>query len=116
MLCKIYIPFSILYRITLGLYCSMTTHNENSTLLILVFVLFFIIYNLVYLPFKNLYQNYRSNLIHFTELVILFTANYYRNMKKNTPMNIKAHIHDPAFIELVFIVFCVTVSMLVLLY
>lgn len=71
-------------------------------------------YNLINLPFSDALQNYRCNVIHVTQLVILATANYYRSMKINTPMNIKARIYTPAILELVLIVMCVIVSAFVL--
>ena len=73
-------------------------------------------YNIINLPFKDTLQNYRCNLIHITQLVTLFVANYYREMKMNTPMNVKAKTYAPAILELILIVMCIAVSALVLAY
>jgi hypothetical protein len=58
----------------------------------------FFMYVMINLPFKDASQNYRTCLCHATMLVILFTTNYYRTMKDNTPMQIKASIFTPAII------------------
>lgn len=44
-------------------------------------------YNLVNLPFIDTYQNYRANMCHIIQLIILFVSNFYRSMKYNVNMN-----------------------------
>lgn len=58
----------------------------------------FILYVLVNLPFKCVYQNYRSVTIHLTTLIIILVANYYRTMKSNTPLAVKGRIYAPAIL------------------
>lgn len=74
------------------------------------------LYTIVNLPFKNVYQNYRCSLIHFTMLYILLTTNYYRSMKSTTPMEVKGKIYGPAVIELILVMGCIVVSFFVLVY
>lgn len=71
-------------------------------------------YVLVNLPFYNVYQNYRCVLIHFTTLYILLTTNFYRSMKSNTSLDIKARIYFPAILQLILMIACIVVSILVL--
>lgn len=59
-------------------------------------------------------QNYRSSLIHVSQLSILLVTNYYRSMKSNTPIEEKARIKTPAYIELALIALCLLVSFCVL--
>lgn len=76
----------------------------------------FIMYNIINLPFISVVHNYRANLMHVTHLVILFTANYYRSMKSNTPLPQKSHIHTPAIVMLIFVTISVIFSILVIFY
>lgn len=76
----------------------------------------FMLYLLTNLPYNDAYHNYRCAVMHCAMAVILFTANYYRSIKSNTPMEIKARIYGPAILELVMIVICVTIAVLVLAY
>lgn len=73
-------------------------------------------YHIVNLPFSSVLHNYRSSFIHFTEIIILLTTNYYRAMKSNTPIEIKAHLHFPAIFQTVLIAICVVFSLISLLY
>ena len=114
--CRIYILMSVVMRICLGMYSALQNDYQESTLFILAIAIIFVMYNLINLPFNDALQNYRACLCHITMLVILLTTNYYRSMKSNTPMLVKAHIHVPAMVEIVLIALCVFVSMLVLTY
>ncbi len=100
----------------LGLYSSVRTEYNESTLLIMGFSFVFLMYFIVNLPFSNVFQNYRAGLIHLTMLYILLTTNYYRSMKSNTPMNIKGRIYTPAVIELILLISCIAVSFIILAY
>lgn len=100
----------------LGFYTAVKSDYDESTLIILGFSLMFMLYMMVNLPFTNVYQNYRCGLIHFTMFFTLLTANYYRSMKSNTPMEVKGRIYTPAVIELVLIVCCIGISSVVLVY
>lgn len=94
--CNIYIVISLVYRICLAIYAASNVNYDYGTLIILAMSISFIMYNLINLPFRDIIQNYRACLCHFSQLIILFTANYYRTLKINTPTSIKAHIHSPA--------------------
>jgi hypothetical protein len=76
----------------LGFYSALKNDYDYGSLLIMAFSLAFIMYTIVNLPFLNVFQNYRCCLIHFTMLYTLLTANYYRTMKSNTPIEIKGRI------------------------
>ena len=68
----------------IGLYMASANENPLSTLIILAFSILFLVYNLVNLPFTKAYHNYRANICHLTQFVILFVAMYYRSMKSTT--------------------------------
>ena len=73
-------------------------------------------YNIINLPFRDFYQNYRANLCHITQLIILLVTNYYQSMRYNDELESKARIYAPAKLELVMIVLCVVVSGVCLVY
>ena len=64
----------------------------------LAFSILFVLYVIVNLPFRDVYQNYRSVFVHLITVYILLVANYYRTMKSNTPVNVKERIYDPAIL------------------
>ena len=74
------------------------------------------LYNLVNLPFKNVFHNYRSNIIHISFFVILMAGNYYRSMKSTTPLPEKARIYAPAILVLVCMGISVVISLMGLIY
>lgn len=107
---------SVLYRMALGFYMAVSNEQTFGTLFILSFSFIYIMYNIINLPFGDFYQNYRANLCHITQLVILMVTNYYRSMRFNDDLEIKARIHTPAKLELVLIVICVVFSGVCLAY
>lgn len=115
-MCKLYIPFTLIYRIVLGFYSAVHSEYQDSTLIVLGISMMFMLYIIVNLPFISVYQNYRAGFIHVTMLVTLLVTNYYRSMKSNTPMEIKGKIFSPALIELALILISVGVSAAILLY
>ena len=96
----------------------MATSNEEAlgTLLILGFSLAYIMFNIINLPFAQPYQNYRANICHITQLVILFVSNYYQSMKYYVEPSKKLKMYNPAIIEVVLITICVCVSIVSLAY
>lgn len=114
--CRCYIPLTFIYRVSISLYISLQHEFPETTLIVLAFSLFFIMYNIINLPFMSAIQNYRSNIIHITQLVILLSANYYRSMKLNTPIQVKSKLTTVSIIELIMISICVLISALVLVY
>lgn len=81
-----YISVSVLYRMALGVYMATSNEEVYGTLLILAISLAYILFNVINLPFVDAYQNYRANLCHLTQMVILLVTNYYRSMKHNYPI------------------------------
>lgn len=113
---QMYMSVSVIYRMALGTYMAVSNEDIYGTLIILAFSLIYIMYNVTNLPFVDAYQNYRANLCHFTQVVILLITNYYRSMKHNYPLEAKARMHTPAIIELVLLITCVIVSFVCLIY
>lgn len=93
---KIYINITIVYRLVLGFGMSYFNDYEYVTLCLLILSIFFIVYNFVNLPFKEVYHNYRANVCHITHFVIILVANYYNVMKSNLIAPIKNTIISPA--------------------
>jgi hypothetical protein len=100
----------------IGFYLSTKNDYEYGTIFILAFSLVFIMYTIINLPFKSALQNYRACLCQVTHLITLLATNYYRTMKSNTPLLIKAHLHSLALLEIIMIALCVFMSMSVLAY
>ena len=80
---QMYFVFSLAYRFVLGYYIAVRAEYTLSSLVIVGFSLIFIGYNLINLPFKQAYQNYRANVCHFAQLIILVVTNYYDSMTEN---------------------------------
>jgi len=80
-------------------------------LIIVGFSLVFICYNLINLPFRQAYHNYRANTCHIAQLIILFVTNYYDSMTENDTMDKKAYEFTPAEIQIAAIYVTVGVSM-----
>ena len=73
-------------------------------------------FNIINLPFIDAYQNYRANLCHVTQLVILFVCNFYSSMKANEPLELKSRRFTPARLQIAMIIICVLVSAICLAY
>ena len=80
----------------LGLYMATSIEDTFGTLIILAFSLAYIMYNIINLPYSDFYHNYRANICHLTQLIILCATNYYRSMRFNDPLEVKARIYGPA--------------------
>ena len=111
-----YVPISILYRITIGAMMAAKVEDMYSTLFVMFIAGAFLMFNIVNLPFKSVLHNYRANFIHLTQLITLFVANYYRSMKANSPLQLKSHIHAPALILIACLTISAVFSLLVILY
>jgi hypothetical protein len=77
---------TIFYRLGTGFYLATMNEDDLSTLIVLAFSLAFLLYNLVNLPFLKAYHNYRANICHLSQFVILFITMYYRSMKSEAPV------------------------------
>jgi hypothetical protein len=86
LICQLYFVFSLVYRYVLGYYIAVQTGYAFSSLMVIGFSMAFIGYNLVNLPFKDAYQNYRANSCHLTQLIILIVTNYYQSLLATTAM------------------------------
>ena len=112
---QLYISFSVIYRMALGLYMATSIEDTFGTLIILAFSLTYIMYNIVNLPFADFYQNYRANLCHVTQLIVLLATNYYRSMRFNDPLETR-RTHGLTKLELAMITIGVVVSAVCLAY
>jgi hypothetical protein len=75
---------TLLYRMGLGYYMASANEDNLSTLMVMAISIFFLLYNLVNLPFSRAYHNYRANICHLTNFTTLFVAMYYRSMMSNS--------------------------------
>ena len=71
---------TIIYRMGVGYYMATMNEADLSTLIVLAISIFFLLYNLVNLPFRQAFHNYRANLCHLTQFLCLFIAMYFRSM------------------------------------
>ncbi len=76
LMCQLYFVFSLGYRFVLGYYIAVKNEYILSSLVIVGFCMMFIGYNLINLPFTDAYHNYRANICHCAQLVVLLVANY----------------------------------------
>ena len=88
---QLYFVFSLCYRFALGYYIAIKAESPTSSLVVVAFSMLFILYNLVNLPFKQAYQNYRANICHTAQLIILIVANYYDSITETDPWEKKAY-------------------------
>jgi hypothetical protein len=79
--CQLYCVFTLAYRFALGYYIAVESEYTLSSLVIIGISFAFLGYNLVNLPFKSAYHNYRACVCHFNQLIILFVTNYYDSMR-----------------------------------
>ena len=80
-----------------GLYLSAGNEDNLSTLIVISISLAFLLYNLINLPFIRTYHNYRANICHLTQFVILFICMYYRSMMSTTNISTTAFIFSPVY-------------------
>lgn len=113
---KAYFVITIVYRMCLGLYMSTSNEDELSTLIVLAASILFLLYNLVNLPFTKAYHNYRANICHFCQFVVLFIAMYYRSMKSSASPDDVANIYSPVYLQYACIIISLVVSLIVLIY
>jgi hypothetical protein len=107
---------SILYRASLGFLLAFSNDNGLSPLFAMLIAVAFVLYNLIKRPFIKAYHNFRACFCHFTQFMILFVTMYYRSIKSTAAPTTYASIYSPAIIELVFLIICLIVSALILLY
>lgn len=93
-----YFMLTILYRIGIGYYMATMNEDDLSTLIVLAISLFFLLYNLVNLPFQKAYHNYRANICHITQFICLFVALYYRSMMSEASSSRVDEIYVPVYI------------------
>ncbi len=79
-----------------GFLLAYSNDDDLSTLFTLGCSLFFLVYNLVNLPFAKAYHNYRACLCHLAQFITIFVAMYYRSMKSTTEPSLVAAIFSPA--------------------
>ena len=96
---QLYIPLTIIYKITLGLYISLTL-DDPVTVLMLAFALAFLMYNLINLPYRNPLHNYRACITHISQFIILIVSNYSKS-QSGAPISEKSHSYLPSLMILV---------------
>lgn len=74
------------------------------------------LYFVVNFPYNSPLHNYRSSIVHMTNIVIILTSNYYRSMKMNTEISIKSRLHGLAILELLMIGVSVGISFIAVFY
>ncbi len=114
--CQLYFVLSLVYRFAMGYYVATKNQYIMSSFVVVGFSLFFLLYNLVNLPFKQAYQNYRANFCHISQLIILMVTNYYDSMKATDQWETKAYYFSPAEFQIAAIYVTAIFSALCLAY
>jgi len=116
LMCQLYFVFSLEYRYALGYYIAVKNQYLMSSLIVVGFCILFLLYNFVNLPFKQAYHNYRANICHCAQLVILVVTNYYDSMTENEPLEKKAYQFSAAEMQIAAIYIAVGFSGICLVY
>jgi hypothetical protein len=69
-----------------------------STMIVMALSIAFLLYNLINLPYKKAYHNYRANICHITQFICLFVAMYYRSMMSSTSKTAMATVFSPVYL------------------
>ncbi len=108
--------FALLFRFSLGYYTAVKAQYILSSLMMVGFSLLWVVYNLVNLPFRQAYQNYRACSCHIAQLVILMVGNYYDSLLSNEPWDKKGYQFKAAEIQIWAIYIALSVSVACLIY
>jgi hypothetical protein len=71
----------VVYRFSLGLFLAYCNELPTCNTLALLFPLGWLLLLLINLPFDCFVQNYRTVVVHGTQLIILLATNYYTTVK-----------------------------------
>ena len=113
---QLYVSTSILYRSALGFYIGFYHNYEEGTIIVVGFSIFFILYNIANLPFRSTFHNYRANIIHISQFILLMVSNYYRSMKSTTAISIKSRVYEPGILVLACVGVCLCLSFVGVVY
>lgn len=114
--CQIYFVFALFFRFSLGYYAAVKAQYTLSSLIVVGFSILWLSYNFVNLPFRKAYQNYRANVCHIAQFVILMVANYYDSLLSNEPWEKRGHEFRGAEIQIWAIYIAIGVSGVCLVY
>jgi hypothetical protein len=112
---RAYFMVTILYRMGIGYYISAANEDTLSTLIVLLFSIYFLIYNLVNLPFRKAYHNYRANICHLSQFAVLYITMYYRSMNDDATSEELSAMTFPVYIQLGALGISLIVSAIVLM-
>lgn len=101
---RIYVPLTLVYRVTMGVSLAAPPIEEPSLWCIAVCSLF-VAYHCVNLPFKKSYHNYRASVMHIAHLVILLV--WFSGETQSLKTNLT---------ELIVIFLCVVLSLCIIIY
>lgn len=78
---------------------QLNTFDEGTIVTFFIGVIYFLIL-IANIPFRSFYHNYRSVIIQFSSLSILFNTMYYRSMKSNESKIVLFMSMAPGIIQL----------------
>lgn len=84
---RLYIPISIFYRLALGFWMAYANDYSYQALFSISFILAFLLYSMINLPFIDTYQNYRSMMCNMIQLFIILTSWYYKVLPDDEKAN-----------------------------
>ena len=115
-ICRLYVPLSIAYRIILSIRIVVDNDTLYGTLISVLICLTFILYNIVNFPYNSTLHNYRATVIHITSLIIVLVANYYHTETSSSNVLKKSHDHRCALLVYVSLMFCTIFSIGICMY
>jgi hypothetical protein len=111
-----YFALALLFKFCLGYYTAVKAQYVLSSLVMVGFSMLWVMYNLINLPFRKAYQNYRACACHVAQLVILMVANYYDSMLSTEPWEKKGYQFKAAELQIAAIYVALAVSVMCLIY
>lgn len=105
-----YFQLTIAYRFVLGILMSQLNEASSVTIFTFFFASMFLMYQMINLPFKKGYQNYRAMTHQICAILILGISMFYRSMKQNEAIRISTRIITPAYLEMLSLYACVGMS------
>lgn len=113
---QFYFQYTIAYRFILGILMSQLNEVPSVTILGFFLATAFLMYQMVNLPFRKGYHNYRAMIHQVSAIGALGISMYYRSMKANEPVDVATSILSPAYLQLILLYSCVAMSVGCLVY
>ena len=95
---QFYFQYTIAYRFILGILMSQLNEIPSVTVFVFFLAITFLMYQIVNLPFKKGYHNYRAITHQVSAVAIIAISMYYRSMKANESVAVATNLLSPAYL------------------